>query len=142
MLVALIPSQISNYWPLLKGHIEDSLPPTGDYGDYDINSILYHALAGLAQVWIYHNENQESQGFLITHISTDISGVKTVVIYCAIIIDKTAKVDWEAEFNTLKIFANSRGCSKMASYVSNEKAINALKEYDVETRFVYANINI
>jgi hypothetical protein len=142
MLVVLLPSQVSEYWPLFKGHIEKSLPPTGDYGQYDMNNILYSLLAGYAQIWVYHNEKHESQGFIVTYIFTDISGVKNLIIYCAIVIDKEAKVDWQAEFEVLKKFAHSKGCSKMASYITNPKAIEKLKQTDVDVRSVYANITL
>jgi hypothetical protein len=59
-----------------------------------------------------------------------------------IVIDKSAKVDWLAELNTLKDFAHSRGCSKIGSYVMNPKILEIVKEHEVETRFVFAHMNI
>lgn len=142
MLIAMLPDQISNAWPLIKGHIEDSLPPTGDYGPYDTNNILYNLMFGNAQLWLYANKDQVNQGFVVTTIHNDISGVRWLFVYCVIIIDKEAKVDWQAEFETLKKFAHSRGCSKMGAYIMNQKLLDILKENDVETRFVFANINL
>lgn len=142
MLVALLPNQVSEYWPLLKGHIEDSLPPTGDWGAYSMNDILSNILAGYAQVWLYNNEEHINQGFVVTAVYNDISGVKTLIIYCIVVIDKSAKVDWEKEFNTLKKFALSRGCSKIGAYVMNEKILEKVKDFEVDTRFVFAHINI
>jgi hypothetical protein len=142
MLVALLPEQVSDMWPILKGHIDDSLPPTADWGQYDMNTVLFNILAGYAQIWLYKNKEQENQGFVTTTILNDISGVKTLLIYNMIVIDKSAKVDWLAELNTLKDFAHSRGCSKIGSYVMNPKILEIVKEHEVETRFVFAHMNI
>lgn len=142
MLVALLPDQISDFWPLLKGHIEDSLPPTGDWGPYDLNNILYHALAGYAQIWLYNNKEGVNQGFIVTTIMSDISGVRILLIYNIVVIDKSAKVDWMQELETLKKFAHSKGCSKIGSYVMNQKILNIVKEHEVETRFVFAHMNV
>lgn len=142
MLVALLPEQVSDMWPILKGHIDDSLPPTGDWGPYDMNTILFNLLSGYAQIWLYKNDLQENQGFITTTIMNDISGVRTLLIYNIIVIDKSAKVDWIREFETLKTFAHSRGCSKIGSYVMNQKILNIIKEHDVETRFTFAYIDI
>ena len=142
MLVALLPDQISDFWPLLKVHIEDSLPPTGDWGQYDLNNILYNALAGYAQIWLYNSKEGVNQGFIVTTIMNDISGVRTLLIYCIVVIDKTAKVNWMQELETLKKFAHSKGCSKLGSYVMNQKILDIVKEHEVETRFTFAHMNI
>lgn len=142
MLVTLLPEQVSDMWPILKGHIEDSMPPTGDWGPYDINNVLFNLLAGYAQIWLFKNSLQENQGFVTTTIMTDISGVRTLLIYNIIVIDKSAKVNWMQELETLKKYAHSRGCSKIGSFVMNQKALDILKEHDVETRFTFAHINI
>jgi len=144
MLVKLLPSQVTELWPLYKGHIEGSLPPTGDYGPIDMNSILSWLLIGQAQLWLFKdNKEQENKGFILTAIYGDISGVSTLMIYCMVLFDKTATVDWEKEYNTLRTYGNSKGCSKLAAFVKNEKAIDALsKNFEVDTRYVYAFMNI
>jgi hypothetical protein len=141
MLVALLPEQISEFWPLLKGHIDDTLPPTGDYGSYDVNKILYNLLFGYAQLWLY-NEGEVNKGFIVTTIYDDISGVRSLIIYSMVVIDKTAKVDWQGEFETLRKYANSRGCSKVCSFVRNDKIVKALKEYGIDTQFTFIYTNI
>lgn len=142
MLVAMLPEQVSDMWPLLKGHIEDSLPPTADWGQYDINNILFNILTGYAQIWLFKDSEQRNQGFVTTTILKDISGVNTLIIYNCIIIDKDMKVDWMKELKTLKDYAHSRGCSKIGSYVINPKILDIIKDYEVETRFVFAHMNI
>ena len=129
-------------WPLLKGHIEDSIPPTADWGNYDMETILWHVLTGYAQIWLYKNEKQENQGFVLTTILNDISGVRTLLIYNMVVIDKEAKVDWEKEFATLRLYANSKGCSKIGAFVSNSKILDIVKKHEVETRYTFAFINI
>jgi hypothetical protein len=141
MLVAMLPNQISEQWPLYKGHIEDSLPPTADYGNYDTNNILYSLMYGAAQMWTYQ-ENNENKGFVITTIMNDISGIRLLMLYSIVIINPDMKVDWQLELNTLRKYANSRGCSKICAYVMNQKLLDKLKGSEVETRFTFASMNI
>ncbi|OQB09989.1 MAG: hypothetical protein BWY21_00553 [Parcubacteria group bacterium ADurb.Bin216] len=142
MLVKLLPTQVSEYWPLLKGHIEDTLPPIGDWGPYHTNNILYHILYGNADIWMLEDKSHESKGFIITTVYDDLSGIRILFVYCAVIIDSTVKVDWEAEFETIKKYAYSKGCSKIGTFMSNKKALDILKEHGAETRFVFAHFNI
>lgn len=142
MLVTMLPNQVSEMWPILKGHIEDTLPPTADYGNYNTENILWSVLTGYAQIWLYKNDKQENQGFVLTTIINDISGVRVLLIYNMVVIDKEAKVDWKKEFTTLRLYANSMGCAKIGAYVMNPKILNIVKEHNVETRFTFAFMNI
>lgn len=145
MLVDLMVEQIGNFWPLLKGHIEDSVPPTADYGTYDSNNILYHLLFDIntTKLWLCNDDkDQHNIGFLITTIMHDISGVNILIIYNMVVIDKEAEINWLKELDTLKKYAWSKGCAKIGAYVMNQKLLDVLKDNNVETRFVFANLNI
>ena len=145
MLVDLLPEQVSNYWPLFKGHIEDTVPPTADYGTYDTNNILYSLMFDYnhTKLWLCNDDkDRHNIGFVITTIMRDISGVNILLIYNMVVIDKEAKVNWLMELETLKKHAWGLGCSKIGAYVMNSKILDIVKEYEVETRFVFANLNI
>jgi hypothetical protein len=59
-----------------------------------------------------------------------------------VVLDKTAKVEWIKEFETLKVFARASGCSKISAFIVNEKILALLKDSEVDTRFVYAHVNV
>lgn len=142
MLVALLPSQISDYWPLMKKDIEDSLPPIADYGPYDLNNILYKMMAGFIIVWLVVDKEQKTKGFVTTTILSDASGVRTLLIYNAIAIENAPLSIWKEGYETLRKYANSKGCSKIGAFIQNEKILQLLGEFDVDTRFVFAHKNI
>jgi hypothetical protein len=126
---------------MLRDHVNDSLPPTADWGDYDMNFILSSLMIGNAQCWLEQDE-KDLNGFIITTIIRDISGVATLLLYNVVALNTAAKVDYKACFDTLKTFAISKGCSKIAAYVMNEKILAMMKAQDIETRFVFAHVNL
>jgi hypothetical protein len=142
MLVALLPSQASDYWIILRDHINDSLPPIADWGPYDMNQILYSLMIGNMQCWLDMNKEQILNGFVITTIMSDISGVRTLLLYNVVVLNKDAKTDFNSCYETLRLFALSKGCSKIGAFVMNEKVLALLQEHDVETRFVFAHKNL
>lgn len=142
MLAYLLPNQISDYWPLMRDHINDSLPPTGDYGPYDMNNILFALLSGGMQLWAVTDKDAHMKGFVVTTVYQDVSGVRTLMIYNAVALEKGPLSDWTCGIETLKKFGRSRGCSKLGAFVANPKILEAIKEYDAELRFVFAHINL
>ena len=138
MLVMLLPDQIYERWDSMEGHIERSLPPVASA--VDVNQVLYSLLMGSAQCWVLM-VNDEEKGFLITTTLLELSNTRTLLIYCAIILDKEAKVDWADEYDTLKKFAGSRECSQIASFVDNEKVVEWLRNSGARcSTFVYADV--
>ena len=142
MLVALLPSQVSDYWPLMKKDIEDSLPPIADWGPYDLNSILYSMMIGMMQVWLVNDKEQHTKGFVTTVILRDVSGVNTLLIYNVIAIENAPMSIWSDGYGTLRAYALSKGCSKIGAFVQNEKILKLLGEQDFETRFIFAHKNL
>ena len=142
MLAALLPNQVSDHWELLKKDIENSLPPIADYGPYDLNALLYSCMVGAMQVWLVQDKEQKNKGFVTTSILRDVSGVSTLIIYNAIMVENTPVSDWASGYDTLVTFARSKGCAKIGAFVMNEKILAILKDHDFETRFVFAHKNI
>jgi hypothetical protein len=142
MLVALLPTQVSEYWDLMKGDIETSLPPIADFGPYDMNNILFHMMTNRMTCWLYKDKEQKTLGYILTTILSDISGVRTLLIYSIIVLDGMAKVEWSKEFETLKVYAQASGCSKIGAFIVNEKILALLRDTEVDTRFVYAHVNV
>jgi hypothetical protein len=141
MLIQLLRTQVSDYWPLMEPHIVKSIPPLGS--SMGANQILYSLLIGMAQCWLFMDKNQEkTEGFIITTSITEISGTRTLLIYIAILLDKEAKVVWEEEFDTLKKYALDTQCTKIAAFVANEKIIAALEKQGANTKFTYVNMNL
>jgi len=144
MLVQLLRTQISDYWPLIKPHVENHLPPVTDISHADTTQVLYCLMIGIMQCWLFvDKENQDKPlGFVLTAPMNDVTDVKTLLIYNVILLDKTAKVVWEEEYNTLSGFAKSLGCVKLAAFVENQKIISALEKVGADTRHRYVVLNI
>lgn len=142
MLVALLPNQISDYWDLMKGDIASNPPPQADYGPYDSNRILYALMVGMMQCWLVNDKEQKTKGFVLTTVLSDVSGVRTLLIYNAIVLENASTSLWSEGWDTLVTFARTRGCSKIGSFIQNEKIIAMLEKQDFETRFVFVHKNI
>ena len=141
MLVMLLPEQLTDYWMAFEGHVERSMPPlASEYAD--ANQVLFSLMMGSSQCWVLMDQKQEVKGFIITTTLLDISGVRTLIIYCAVIFDKTMSVDWKAELETMKKYAASRECVKLASFVANEKIIKALEAFGADTRFTFVTLGL
>lgn len=141
MLVALLPTQVPDFWEVIRPDLEENMPPISDYGPYDMNNILYGLMTGMMVCWIYTDREQRMQGFLITTVLKDLSGVKSLLLYSIVLYTKES-VDWRHEFETIKKHARSMGCAKIAAFILNKEVLKVLEENNVETRFVFANVNI
>jgi GH15 family glucan-1,4-alpha-glucosidase len=141
MLVLLLRTQVSDYWPMMEPHILQSLPPT--VHSVDSAHMLASLMIGMAQVWLFTNKKQDSHlGFVITTNVLDLSETRTMLVYNAILLDKTAKIVWEEEWNTLRRYAKETGCTKIAAYVANSKIIKVLNERGADTKFTYVNMDL
>jgi hypothetical protein len=133
MLVALLQTQVAEHWSLFRDHINDSLPPIGDYGPLDMNSILHSLMIGAAVCWLVTDEKQAMVGFVVTTTLRDISGVKILLVYSSVILVNAPAKYWTECADTLKIYAKSKGCSKISMFTNNEKLLTLLKENGAET---------
>ncbi len=140
MLLPLLPTQVDEYWPLVRDYVEESLPPIAGKGA-DISKILFGLMIGVMQMWLFTDKEQKMKGFVITTMMQDMTDSFTLLVYCAVLMDKEAKASWEVEFEAMKLYAKSKGCTKIALYLANEKIVKLLKEqgFDVKT---YASIDV
>lgn len=141
MLVQILPTQVSDFWDLIKGNLY--LPPQADYGPYDINRVFAGLQAGVVQGWlVVGEEDRRQKGLILTTILNDISGVSSLLIYSVSMFENGPQSDWASGVETLKAFARGNGCAKLCTFVMNDKVIELLKKHDVETRFVFAYLNV
>lgn len=143
MLVPVLPSNVTDYWPSFEGHIEKSLPPTASIIDVDVNQILYSLMIGSMQCWLFMDSKEQiTKGFILTTSFRDVSDVGTLIIYCAIIFDKTTQVEWKEELGTLKKFAIHMKCDRIAAFIANKNILAILKEWGANTEFTYATLDV
>lgn len=141
MLVQILPTQVSDFWDMIKGNL--FLPPQADYGPYDLNRIFAGMQAGLMQAWLVVGEaDGRNKGLVLTTILNDISGVSSLMIYSVAFFENGPQSDWASGIETLKTFAKGNGCAKLCAFVMNKKVIELLNKYDVETRFTFAYLNL
>ncbi|MFA5037881.1 MAG: hypothetical protein WC479_11990 [Candidatus Izemoplasmatales bacterium] len=143
MLIQLPLTQVSDHWPFIKDRVSDSLPVIADRGS-DVNSILYGLMVGTMQMWKISDTPDPdgvTRGFVLTTILGDVSDTPTFLVYMIIILDKRAKINPSADFNTLKTYATSRGCTKIGAFLENEKIISLLKDNGFKLS-TYASIDV
>ena len=125
MLIQLLPTQVADKWSDMRDDIASALPPTAGH---DVNQVLFGLMVGVLQGWLLTDEKQEvTKGYLITTNMRDITDCVTTLIYCAILLDTEASVDLQAEFDTLRQYAKSRGSEKIACFSSNPRLLERLK---------------
>lgn len=135
MLVQLLPEQVASRWPMIQEQVEKSLPPIATGANVD--SVYYSLLMERSQMWVLQDKDEVDKGFLITTSFLDISEIRTLLIYEAVILDKKMKIDWSKEYATLKTFAKAHNCSHIAAFVANKRVVEWLQSVGAETKFSY-----
>ena len=143
MLIQLPLTQVSDHWPFIKDRVAQHYPAIAEK-NAPTESILYALMVGTMQMWkISDTPSPDSitRGFILTTILGDVTDTATLLIYEAIILDKRAKVNPTEDFETLKGYAKSRGCTKIGVFLDNEKILTLLTEGGFSTT-TYASIEI
>lgn len=144
MIIKLLPDQVANYWTAFVDNIGDNMPPHADYGPYDMNNVLESIMMGGMQLWLIVEKEDQTKplGFVLTTILRDVSGVSTLLVYSCVFFTKIRGSIIREGLKTLIKYGKGRGCSKIASFISNDKMLDACKSYGIDTRFVFVNYNI
>jgi hypothetical protein len=143
VLIQLPLTQVSDHWIFVKDRLPALLPDIADEGA-NVNNILYALMVGVMQLWKISDTpapDAISRGFVLTTILGDVTDSATLLVYAVIIIDKRAKVDPDADLNTICQYAKSRGCTKIGAFTGNEKVIELLKNKGFKTT-TYASMDV
>jgi len=142
MITQLLPDQISEFWPIIKYAVEQSLPPTvGDHPD-KMNRILSAMLSGRLDVWASYRKETEDKikfdGIGITQvIYDDASNTKSMLIYAIYAYEETLPSTWVEAYETISKYAMAKGCSRCVAYSSVPYVVKQAKLFGADTSFTF-----
>jgi len=145
MIIKLLPDQVMNYWPMIKGGIEASLPPvTGDSKE-KMNNILIELLDGRLDCWIAFRKDIEVDvvAIIITSISYDSRGdTSSLLLYCVYALKQTEGQDWVEGYEALSKYARANNCSRMVAYSNDEKILKIVEKFGGDASYRFLSIPI
>lgn len=144
MLTRLLPDQISNFWPIIKYAVEESLPPiVGDHPD-KMNRILSAMLSGKLEVWVsYKAEDRKFEAILVTQILYDeASNMKNLLLYCLYGYDLIDKESWIEGWKAISKYAKSKGCSQVMAYSADQDIVKLAKSFGGDTSYTFISLSL
>jgi hypothetical protein len=144
LLNLMLPEQVSKFWDVVKYAIEQSLPPIAGENPDRMNRILASILSYKTQCWASYVRDEDVRtfnGIVLTRIVTDdISGLKSLLIYCLYGYNNVSEDSWKTGFKTLVKWAMSKGCSSIIGYTDNPRAIEIVKKFGGEAKQTFVSI--
>lgn len=146
MITKLLPDQISNFWPIIKYAIEESLPPVvGEHPD-KMNRLLSAMLSGKLDVWASYRHEEDAtklDGIGVTQILyDDASGTRSMLIYAVYAYEKTLPSTWIESFESISKYARSKGCNRFIAYSSVPYIVEQAKLFGGDTSFTFISFPI
>jgi len=136
MIIRLQPMQIPTYWEAIKYAAVNADKVEDEYVAKYTNRLLYHLLNGKAQCFIGFSNERILQRILITRIITDeVRDEKSLFINCLYSFEIVSPKVWQAEFEAVKKFARSLGCTSITSWTINERAAEISRRLGMKDRF-------
>jgi len=145
MLTKLLPEQVSKFWPIIKYSIEESLPPTVDEHPDKMNRILSSALSGITDVWALYEKGEEIklEAVALTKlIEDDVSGTKSLLIYCLYGYNEVKEDEWEVGLKLLFKYAKANRCSRVVAYSSVPHLINMANKFGADTDYTFISFDL
>ena len=131
MTIKLIATQVPDFWELIKYSLEQ-VERIGDvYADKTYNMLLAELLSDKAQCFIVYDDSGEMiKAVCLTVIFHDvIRDVKTLHIRSLYAFKASSNDTWKDEFEVVKEFALSEGCSRITLETSNPKVRSIAKHF-------------
>lgn len=136
MIIRLQPLQIPRFWDAIKFASVNADRVEQEYTAKYLNRLLYHLLCGKAQCFIGFSEARVLQRMAITRITVDeVRDEKSLFVQCLYSFEIVSPKVWIAEFDFIKDFARSVGCTSITSWVTNERAAQIDRMLGMEERF-------
>ncbi len=139
MLTKLIPSQVAQFWNVIKHSLEQSLPPISTDSPERMNRILASCLSGNSDVWVSYDrqgDNLKFYGIAITRILfDDVSYTRSLLIYSLFGYGQFETKEWLLGLKSLADYAKSKRCSQIVAYTDNEQIVSLVKRLGGEARY-------
>jgi hypothetical protein len=139
MLTKLIPSQVAQFWNVIKYSLEQSLPPIAGDSPERMNRILASCLSGTSDVWVSYertDDNVKFNGIAVTRILfDDVSYTRSLLIYSLFGYGKFETREWLLGLKSLADYAKSKRCSQIVAYTDNQQIVSLVKRLGGESRY-------
>jgi hypothetical protein len=136
MIIKLLPTQIPEFWELIKYAIAKVYELEDKDYQSNFNSILFKLLNDKAQCWIRVTEGRKLIALMITEIQVDrISGDKYLVpdvLYSWRVSDDN---QWIGDFEFIKEFAVKEGCKRIIVESKNPRMWQIFNLLDFKDSF-------
>lgn len=119
MLVGLPSNKIAETWDIFKEIIRKSIPTSPDILPDRMQRMLYAALTGRIQCWLFYEEDGSDEFFggMITRVSVDdLTGQKTLLVYALATFKQASRAARLEIFSTLRKIAKDWGCRHLSAY--------------------------
>lgn len=132
MINRLTVQQASSLWDILKGAIEESLPPDASSRNGRMNSILTAILTGKMECWLSYEKDEEGkviEGLLViltAIIIDECSGGRYLSLYAlAKLSEKVPEEAWAEGYVALMRYAKANQCDFILAH-TNLEAVKVL----------------
>lgn len=145
MLTKLLPEQIAKFWPIIKYAVEESLPPLAKDHPDKMSRILSSALSGSIDVWVAYTRGDKIkvEGIILTTFTHDeVSGTKSMLIYCLYGYEVISGSSWIEGIKSLKKYAKSKKCSRIIAYSSNSNVIEIARRLGANAEYTFLSFDI
>lgn len=132
-MLRLTPEQISEAWDVIRPHMAGALPPTLGVDSTAMTNVLTSLLKEESQLWAYYGGLESQQrgaplGIIMTAIVNEpVAKNRYLLIYVARTIRASKIEHYEEALNTLRTFAEKKGCSQILAYVENDAYVRKLE---------------
>jgi len=147
MIIRLSTEQISTHWEAIKDMLSKAIPDIpGQLANRD-NNILRSLTIGELVCWVGYKKLAEKQNEIICMLITriiydDITGVRSLLIYC-LAGWETMELDFYDEgLKTLLDYSKEAGCFRILFYSEEPRILNVTTAlgFNVDTRYGVYNI--
>lgn len=147
MIIRLTTLQISTHWEAIKDMLERALPEIkGQLANRD-NNILRSLLINESIRWIGYKKIAEKQndimGMMITKlIDDDITGVRSLLIYCLAGWEVMDNDFYKEGFASLKKYGKESKCGRIVFYADESRMLDVAERLGFNTELRYGRYEL
>ena len=145
MLLALLPQQVASHWDSVKRNIMQNAPINTCDGPVDYNRVLEMVLGGKMQLWASSPDGVAINGFCLTQILNNYpTGQRVLHLYAIFGRDgrRITRDEWIDGYNTLRVFAESKGCSRITGYSNHPGLIRLAERLGLDTGWRFISVEV
>ena len=145
MIIRLSTLQISDHWGAIKDMLDRAVSDIpGQLANTD-NNVLRSLLTGESVCWIGYKKVAEKQNDIVCMLITriifdDITGIRSLLIYCLAGWDILDFDFYKEGMNTLKKYQKESGCHRIAFYSDEPRILQIAERLGFDTSLRFATL--